>query len=396
MTNDIKINFGQGQNPTQNQVEIRSVFEKNGELKQSLRQSEELHKCQQEYQQGRKLASVCEELRHQASSINQVELTVSLPQVIEQCPAFLRISEFIASRLITNLYNLRKIPNGGHGQQRYTITARVNRHGDEAHLSMQTPGAKFDLKHVRVPRLAVPFVPFSLRDPIPVRLMQKITRDQSPSSCRLNQQWVSTFDNKTYEYELTRPGCKVLLYKDCDQQNQDKPVAITATKGSSSFSKIEFVSGKTIAQLISSGQGQGHVTIKVDGQDVTSRITPGGQTYQKRDSQGRLELIVRRYLDNMVFVYNPELFAGVFFDGQNVEIVSPQLLNKNRACGFCGDNNGEYNTDVRTAQQCVMSQPKLGAYSYILGQQTQECTNGQDYQQYQREIQQCYKKVRLN
>ena len=46
--------------------------------------------------------------------------------------------------------------------------------------------------------------------------MQHMTRHQIPASCRVEPQYIWTFDNKTYSYELN--DCYHLLFKDCAQQ----------------------------------------------------------------------------------------------------------------------------------------------------------------------------------
>ncbi len=121
-----------------------------------------------------------------------------------------------------------------------------------------------------------------------------------------------------------------------------------------------------------------------------------GHYYIKKDhATGNVNLVIYRYVDNVVLAYNPELFVGVFYDGRDAEVVTDQLLNKNRACGLCGDNNGEYNTDVRTPRHCVMSEPRLGAYSYVLDNKVDRCLSQDDLRKYRHEIGNCEYKVGL-
>ncbi len=243
---EARIRYGHGEQPQQ-QVELSAILEKDERLKTSLRNSEEYQKCRDEMSEERKLASVCEELRHQAASINKVHFHLRLPGQLDRSPVVVRAEHFLRSLVLTNIFHLT--PNERSEQGLYEIEARVNRHGDQSDLVMRTPQFKFLLEQVRVPGPVVPLVPFSLRNPIWMRLLQKMTRDQSPTSCRLNERWVSTFDNRTYEYDLTSSGCKVLLYKDCDEKKVNKPVSVSAEKGSSYLRNIEFVSGEDVILL---------------------------------------------------------------------------------------------------------------------------------------------------
>jgi len=134
----------------------------------------------------------------------------------------------------------------------------------------------------------------------------------------------------------------------------------------------------------------------INGQEV--HINPG-TPYIKRDGSGNVELVLFRFRDGVVMAFAPQEYTGIFYDGTKIEIVAPQMLNKNRACGLCGDNNGEFNTDLKTPQHCVMSKPRFAAYSYMLpGQRQQQGSCSipeEDKQQYQQEMSECVKKTYL-
>merc|ERR1711934_483549 len=55
----------------------------------------------------------------------------------------------------------------------------------------------------------------------------------------------------------------------------------------------------------------------------------------------------------------------VLFDGKNAEISGSTLL-RSRSCGLCGDLNGENTADLKTPERCIMSRPRLAAYSYMI------------------------------
>ncbi len=170
MVSSMKVKFGQGETPN-HELDVILNFKKSTHLQSDLRSAEELERCQGEIREGHELASVCEELRHQASSIDKIHIRARLPEVIEKSPIVVRIEQFIRSNLLANIYNLK--PRSGPGSV-YEIVASVNRHGDESQFEFHSPIATYKLKDVRTPKILVPFLPFSLRDPISIRLMQKV------------------------------------------------------------------------------------------------------------------------------------------------------------------------------------------------------------------------------
>merc|ERR1719378_1879734 len=51
---------------------------------------------------------------------------------------------------------------------------------------------------------------------------------------------------------------------------------------------------------------------------------------------------------------------------KRVEVQSYQFILRNKACGLCGDLNGEKTADLKTTHQCIRSSPTLAAYSYMI------------------------------
>merc|ERR1712112_764596 len=66
---------------------------------------------------------------------------------------------------------------------------------------------------------------------------------------------------------------------------------------------------------------------------------------------------------------------------------------RNLACGLCGDLNDEKTVDVVSAQQCVMSSPRLAAYSYMVADSQCAGIPAQDKAVYQEEVRNCVRKA---
>merc|ERR1719495_2665091 len=64
------------------------------------------------------------------------------------------------------------------------------------------------------------------------------------------------------------------------------------------------------------------------------------------------------------------------------------LLLRARSVGLCGDLNAETTADLKTPERCIMSQPRLAAYSYMIQESCQGIPS-QDLAKYQQEKIKC-------
>merc|ERR1712179_403857 len=207
------------------------------------------------------------------------------------------------------------------------IEALISREGEEAQLKMLTPKYELEVVDLRLPLVLRNVIPLSLRINPLYRLVQKATSYQVPASCKIENDYVSTFDNLTYTYSLN--NCEHLLLKDCSKLY---PVAVTA-RGSSGQKKM---------------------------------LPIGGMFVKKSPTTGKPVLEIRSYLDGVVVVREFESMIELIFDGERIELIAPQLLTS-RACGLCGDLNGETTAELRTPKMCVFEKPRIAAYTYDQG-----------------------------
>merc|ERR1712002_1304143 len=100
----------------------------------------------------------------------------------------------------------------------------------------------------------------------------------------------------------------------------------------------------------------------VNGEEL--RLPTVGQKLIKKNTEGKILVIVQHFQDGVVSVYVPEQGLQVLSNGIMIEVVAPQLL-KSRTVGLCGDMNGEKSADLKTPRMCVMP-PHLAALSFIV------------------------------
>merc|ERR1712062_673522 len=238
-------------------------------------------------------------------------------------------------------------------------------------------GSKYQIRNIRIPYLLKGVFPMSLRNPVGFNILQHITRHQIPASCRIEPQYIWTFDNKTYSYELN--NCFHLLFKDCAQQI---PVAVLAKNIQGSEKKeVKILSGVT-ELLMTPESSQMRLKLNVEGQERELLVQPGQveQVIARSEGSGEVIMEVKRYEDNVYLVIFPQESLWVLFDGKRIEISPSQML-KGRTCGLCGDLDHENTADLKTPRKCLMSKPACQGIPSQLRPQ------------YERELNQCVKET---
>lgn len=364
---------------TKETVKINSEMIKSEAQIKSVRGSPEYRRCDREEQEGQRLANVCEFARHQAASIDQVMTEIHLPKSLYKYPVMVRIGQFIRAYFVGQMYETESSQTS---ENMLRLKAMVSRVGDEAQISAEVMGRKFEIVNLRMPTMLKGVLPISMRNPLRYNLMQKITRHQIPASCRVEPRFISTFDNKTFGYELN--DCYHLLFKDCSQRI---PVAVLAKKLTGEEKQVKILSGPIQVKLIPVN-GQMKVELNVEGRQEEVRVQPG-RVHQIKDANNQVIMEVKRYADNVYLVNAIRESLWVLFDGKRIEVSGSYML-RSRACGLCGDLNGENTADLKTPEMCLMSRPRFAAYSYMIQESCQGIPS-QDRSRYQQEKSECVK-----
>jgi hypothetical protein len=383
----VTVHFGLKSQPknTMKKVEIELIGSKTESQNQAVRNSPEYSQCVQQEGEGRPLSPVCEYVRHQAASLDKFVMKVTAGWELKTSPSVLYIRNAIESVLYPYIsertYESNTVSSLSRNQ--FVVQAMFSRQGEEAHFKYQQPGFEWDIEDVRMPHVLKNVLPLSLRNGLGIRLLQKVSSQQTPASCRIESQYVNTFDNKTYSYSLN--DCEHLLVKDC---SGTFPIAVTA-RGASGQKLLKIVAGQSIVEL-KPVQGSVINGVYVNGQHKT--LSQGETLKIKNPTTKRVTLEIKSYLDGVLVVREFESSLEVSFDGQHIEVVAPQLI-RSRACGLCGDMNGESTADLRTPKMCVFQKARIAAYSYMLPEPSCQGVPQQDKPEYEKEVRECIKKV---
>jgi hypothetical protein len=357
METEVLIKYGK-KDESKKELRIETVWSKSPKLKEAIANSKEMRKCQEELSKDRPLASVCEETRHLAASVDKIWLKMNLPESWKRWELLNKAEDFLQGYLFTYGKSSERLSE--RSGDSFEMTSTFSKAGDVLDLVVKTPFSRFELEDVRVPLRLRNWMPLSLRNGITLRLIQDISRDQTPASCRINPEEIQTFDNKTYWYKVNE--CSHLVFKDCTSNSLTRPLAVLLKKSSSSESTkdLEILSGKYVIDLKFEGEQS---IVKINRETV--RLEKEESFVKKSSRTGLVELYLFRTRDNVIIMKNPVEGMQVFFDGKKVEVVAPQML-RHRSCGLCGDLNGENTADLRTPEKYLMSKPKFVGYSYMI------------------------------
>merc|ERR1719300_2083058 len=371
-----------GKSSQMESVKVVAQLEKTEELRREIRESPEFKQCLVDQGRQELLTPVCTTARLQAASMDKIRLTIHTPEAWSDS-YIMNLLDSVTKALLLGNVEGEKAYSGTRG---VTISeARADRVSQTITAKVWTPTREVILRNIRFMGFARFFLPATaLRNPAEVGAL-KLTGDRIPATCRVEPSYVRTFDNMTVPYKIN--DCEHVLLMDGSRR---APIAVTTrtvvpsavTSGGqgpdicghscylnspvqSQRKIVEILSGISEVQMIPTSAGLMKVTLK--GEELT--LPTVGEQLIKRDEEGRILLIVRRFQD-AVFVHLPQQMLQVLSDGSAIEVVAPQLL-KSRAVGLCGDMNDEVSADLKTPGMCVM-RPRLAAITYMLNKSGSE------------------------
>lgn len=372
------------QRPNMRTITLKSVLRKTQGQIDWVGQSPDFRECHKQYRVDRRLSPICIKARHEAASLNQMHLNINVSPDMYSNPAFPIIEEFFKAYMLPYHRPMFSYPNTPEGN--LVLIMDFAPLGDIARVTVRHHSDAYTLQNVRIPTFVQGIMPISARNHVGDWIEQKATNNYDPASCRIEPGHVSTFDNKTYSYEMN--NCEHILMMD---GSSTIPVAVLARTVPGKGRSMRVLTPKMILEIIPEGNS---MTLMING--VNRGVSPG-QVFVEKDSL-TTEVIaeIKHFQDRVYHVYVPNLL-DVITDGKRIEVVASQLV-RGRAVGLCGDMNGEKVADVTSPRQCVMS-PKSAAMSYMLRSKSAHAVPtscernipAQDLLNFQREEQQCVK-----
>jgi len=364
-------------------IKMKSLLIKSEQQKQSVRASPEYLRCIQEEQLEHPLSVECELVRHQAASVDEIRTELVIPSYL--------VESRIYQLIVSNVANVAKTMVIGHmieapishvSASDLKIITKIHRVGHEAQMVVEYNGRKYEIMNIRIPSILKGVFPISLRTPFLFVGLNRLS--QIVPTCHVAPTHIKTFDSKTYSYQLN--DCFHLLFSD---SKQSIPVAVMARNINGVSKEVKILAG--VAEILMTPISAAGMKIQMvlNGQQEIVQVQPG-MVKVIRDVNGLEILHIKRYEDDVYSIHAVQQHLMVLFDGKHAQIFGSPLM-RSRAVGLCGDLNAEVTADLKTPQRCIMSQPRLAAYSYMIQEPTCQRIPSQDLAKYEEEKTKCVK-----
>merc|ERR1711922_89139 len=232
---------------------------------------------------------------------------------------------------------------------------------------------RYEVRNIRIPILLKGVFPLSLRTPFLFVGLNRLTK--IPAACHVAPTHIRTFDRKTHGYQMN--NCFHLLFKD---STETLPIAVMARNLQGVSKEVKVLAGVAEVLMTPVSATNMKIQMNLNGQQQTIKVQPGmGKVI--RDVNGVEILHIKRFEDNVYAVHAIQEQLMVLFDGKHAQIFGSPLL-RARSVGLCDD--------LKTPERCIMSQPRLAAYSYMIQESCQGIPS-QDLAKYQQEKTKCVK-----
>jgi len=361
-------------------IKMKTLMIKTEQLKEAVHTSPEFLRCTQE-EQLNPVADVCELVRHQAASVDEVRTEIVIPIFLRTLP-ILDLTVSNVANLVKTLFfgHLIETPINHVSPTDVKIITKVNPVGDEAQLIIEYNGRRYEVRNIRLPTLLKGVFPISLRTPFLFVGLNRLTK--IPAVCHVASTHIQTFDRKMYNYELN--NCFHLLFRDCTEKI---PVAVMARNLQRVSKEVKILAGVSEVLMTPTSATNMKIQLNLNGQQQIVEVLPREVKVIRHNG---LEILhVKRFEDNVYAVYAVKEHLMVMFDGKHAQIFGTPLL-RARSCGLCGDLNAETTADITTPERCIMSRPRFAAYSYMIQDSCQGIPS-QDLAKYQQEKTKCVK-----
>jgi len=314
-----------------------------------------------------------------------VKADVALPKVLARHPITTTIVGMAQAYFIPYLAIEESIFNQQTADQEHLrIQSKIAPHGKFLTVAIEANRQKVILQNVRVAPVFEGLVPFCVMKSFPIQIVKKISQNAAPSTCVVEGNKVQTFDRVVYDYAVN--DCEHVLVKDATEAPR---ILVTVRKTPALHIVKAVIDGnKYELELVKAARGARSQAGKVK---VNDQIKQGVQKGKLVVFEDEVNKIVK-YADGVFEIHAIRHGLMIRADSMSAQVATFQHRLRNLAIGLCGDMNDEKAADVKSAKQCVMSSPRLAAYSFMV--QDRKCAGipTADRERFQRENERCVKK----
>jgi len=370
-------------------IRMKSLLIKSEQQKESVRTSPNFLRCTQEEQLERPLSDVCELVRHQAASVDEIRTELVIASYLRESPIYDLIVPNIANVVKTMFIgHLIETPINHVSSTDLKIITKVSRAGTEAQIIIEYNGRRYEIRNIRIPTLLKGVFPISLRTPymfvgLTYSHVGLTSLAKLHATCHVAPTYIHTFDHKTYNYQMN--NCFHLLFSD---STQTIPIAVMARNLQGVSKEVKILAGVAEVLMTPISTTKMKIQMNLNGEQQIVQVQPG-MVKVIRDVNDLEILHIKRFEDDVYAVHAVQEHLMVLFNGKHAQIFGSPLM-RSRSAGLCGDLNAETTADLKTPERCIMSQPRFAAYSYMIQESCQGIPS-QDLAKYQQEKTKCVK-----
>jgi len=386
---NIKAKVGEMYKRTQS-LEINVSCERSEEMKSYAKNSKSWRKCDSDRSKETKLSEDCNTARTLAFYLDTIKSEISLPTQITRNRYMTTLTTTVKAYFLPYIslhdssYNRRSQHN-----DHFEVITKVIPNTKSLTVSVSNEGRKTVCNNVRVSPNINYLLPISLKEPFIYRLSRTLTNNHRPSSCSVENNRVSTFDKLIYDYNLN--NCEHVIFKDCTHSPK---VMVTVKKTTVKHIVKVIIDGNKYELEMNRGSRGSRSNlgkVLVNGLPIQADVEVQGQPLNFQDAFNQISL----YQDGVYEIFSLKYGLTVRADSEAAEVKTFQHRLRNLVCGLCGDLNDEVTNDLMTAEQCVMSLPRLAAYSYMVMDSQCAGIPARDKVTYQEETSNCIKKAMI-
>merc|ERR1712121_453690 len=199
----------------------------------------------------------------------------------------------------------------------YEIEAKVDGRGRYLTISGKGNGEEIVVRDYPLRWDTKELLPICTKESFVEKILQKLTRQSAPSTCKIEPRDITTFDGKKYRYTVN--DCEHVAFA----EESPRPRVVVSTKKTQQQHVVKmYIDGERYEVEIPRETKHSHrspAIIKVNGQEK--------QVQDTRKEQ------IEDMTETHVIKYEVEVTA----DGERLMVRTNELVFRNRATGLCGD-----------------------------------------------------------
>merc|ERR1712180_527565 len=383
---DIKAKAGV-ENEQMHDLMLKLVVERSEEMKAHVKSSEAWRMCEADNAKGLRLSESCIRARTLASALDVIKADLSLPRPVSRHPYMITLATAVKAYLLPHFSVEDSSYNSpSQTQDNYQIVTMIAPNGMSLSLDVAAEGKKTVLSNIRLISSMKYVLPIVMKESLSARVVKMLTKSRLPSRCSIEGNRVATFDKLIYDYTLN--DCEHVIFRDCTES----PKVMVSVKKTTSQHIVKAVidGNKYEIEMIKGSRGArtNPGQVKVNGQVKQAAPRVQGEPIIFEDASNQIYL----YEDGVYEIFSMRHGLTIRADSESAEVKAFHGRLRNLACGLCGDLNDEKTACVKSAQQCVMSSPRLAAYSYMV--EDGQCAGipAQEKAVFQEETKECVRK----